>query len=104
VAVPSLPPLQLKAPNTFLLGDNLEDSGLAMMLNLSQLVCHWHTLDQIYPQGHIREATITSDVRVLVLDPMIFGLTTNWTVCQPELAIPRMRHQYEVFIDRLAVV
>jgi hypothetical protein len=40
VAVPSFPRLQSKAPCTFLLRDNLEDSGLGMLLNLSQIVCH----------------------------------------------------------------
>jgi hypothetical protein len=83
VAVPSFPQLQFKVPSNFLLCDNLEDSNLGIILNLSQLVCLWHTLDWIFLQRHIREAiTTTSDVRILVLDPIVFGLTMNWWTTQ----------------------
>jgi hypothetical protein len=99
------PRMQFKAPATFVERSDPDNSGLGTMLNLSQIVCKWPHLSWHFPQHGICDVTLPSGKRVLVLDPQVFGLADeHWSVCPPQSAIKRMRRQYEVFIDRLAVL
>jgi hypothetical protein len=92
----NFPQIHFKSQSTFVERESAVDSGLGTVLNLSQIACKWPMLPWCLPQASVRDITLPSGARVIVLDPRTFGLAgEHWSICDPNLAILRMRRQYE---------
>jgi hypothetical protein len=98
--------IHFKAQSTFVERDSAVNSGLGTGLNLSQIACKWPPmLPWCLPKASVCDITLPSGARVIMLDPRTFGLAgEHWSICDPNLAILRMRRQCEVFVDWLAML